>query len=230
MENKKGKLIVIEGACDSVGKTTQSRLLINRFKSEGEDVIDHHFPTYDKDGFAVDPEVRKLLDKDDPTYKNVSPYEANRVFANDRKTMWETVFKKYYEEGKILLFDRYTTSSIIYQSSKMASQEEIKQFIKDVYHYEYGELGLPEPDQIIFLYVGFDLAMKKMEARFQETHAIKDRFEADPEGMKKIYENAMFVADYLNWPMVKCDDNNGQMRTPQDIHNEVYSLVKKCKK
>ena len=227
MENKKGKLIVIEGACDSVGKSTQSRLLKARFEKEGRIVIDHHFPTYDENGVPVDPEVRKLMDKDDPTYANCTAYEANRVFAHDRKTMWDTKFKKEYDEGKIILFDRYTTSSFIYQSAKLSSHEEIKQFIKDVSHYEFEELGLPKPDLIIFLYIGFDLAMSLMAERFKKTQVTKDRFEADPEGMKRVYENALYVADYLNWPMVKCDDDNGQMRPREEIHEDVFRLVKK---
>ena len=45
--------------------------------------------------------------------------------------------------------------------------------------------------------------------------------------MKRVYENAMFVADYLNWPMVKCDDASGKMRPREEIHEEVYRLVKK---
>ena len=44
--------------------------------------------------------------------------------------------------------------------------------------------------------------------------------------MKKVYDNAMFVADYLKWNMIKCDDEN-QMRPIEDIHEDVYKLIKK---
>ena len=223
-----GKLIVIEGACDSVGKTTQSDFLRDRFKKEGTPIIFHHFPTYDENNVPVDPEVKKLMDPDDPTYKNSTPYEINRVFAHDRKTMWESTFKAAYDDpNSLLLFDRYTTSSIIYQSAKMANIEDIKQFIKDVYHYEFDELKLPRPDLVIFLYVGFERAMQLMEEREKTRQTKKDTFEADPEGMKRVYQNGMFVAKYLNWPMIKCDDEKGQMRPREEIHEEVYRLVKK---
>ena len=43
---KKGKLIVIEGACDGIGKTTQYNLLKERLEKEGEKIISHHFPSY----------------------------------------------------------------------------------------------------------------------------------------------------------------------------------------
>lgn len=41
-----GRLIVIEGACDGVGKTTQFCLLKENLIKDGEQVITHHFPTY----------------------------------------------------------------------------------------------------------------------------------------------------------------------------------------
>ena len=43
----KGNLIVIEGACDGIGKSTQYNLLKERLKKEGSKVICHHFPSYD---------------------------------------------------------------------------------------------------------------------------------------------------------------------------------------
>ena len=42
----KGKLIVIEGACDGIGKTTQFELLKNYLKDSGIKITSHHFPTY----------------------------------------------------------------------------------------------------------------------------------------------------------------------------------------
>ena len=225
-----GKLIVIEGACDSVGKTTQSDYLMNRLKEDGKTVLFHHFPTYDEDGLPVDPEVRKLMDKDDPTYKNSTPYEINKVFANDRKTVWDNNFKPVFDNpDNVLLFDRYTTSSIIYQSSKMSNQEDIIKFIKDVYHYEFDELGLPQPNLVIFLYISFDLAMRLMSERDKTRTTKKDVFESDLEGMRQVYNNAMFVANYLKWTMIKCDED-GQMRPREDIHEEIYRYVKKMDK
>lgn len=222
-----GKLIVIEGACDSVGKSTQSEYLMKRLERDGKKVFDHHFPTYDENGLAVDPEVRKLLDKDDPTYKNCTPYEANKIFANDRKTIWEEKFRPVFDNpDSYLLFDRYTTSSFIYQSSKMSNQDDIKRFINDVSHYEFDELGLPKPDLVIFLCPSFELAMKLMSERKMTRKTKEDVFEADKEGMKKVYINALYVAELLGWSKIICDIN-GEMRPKEEIHEEIYRLVKK---
>ena len=43
----KGKLFVIEGACDGTGKSTQYDLLSKRLKKDNYSVEEHHFPSYD---------------------------------------------------------------------------------------------------------------------------------------------------------------------------------------
>ena len=44
---KKGRLIVIEGASDGIGKTTQYNLLKEKLISEDSHITSHHFPSYD---------------------------------------------------------------------------------------------------------------------------------------------------------------------------------------
>ena len=41
-----GKLIVIEGSCDGVGKSTQYKLLINRLKDEGKVITDSDLASF----------------------------------------------------------------------------------------------------------------------------------------------------------------------------------------
>ena len=42
--------------------------------------------------------------------------------------------------------------------------------------------------------------------------------------MKKIYDNAMFVSDYLGFDIVKCDLNGG-LRSIEDIQNEIKNII-----
>ena len=44
--------------------------------------------------------------------------------------------------------------------------------------------------------------------------------------MKKVYKSALFVANYLDWDKVECSEND-EMRSIEDIHKDVYRLVKK---
>ena len=43
---EKGKLFVIEGSGDGIGKSTQCALLIERLREAGNQIIIHHFPSY----------------------------------------------------------------------------------------------------------------------------------------------------------------------------------------
>ena len=43
---KRGKLIVVEGACDGIGKSTQYSLLEMKLIGKGFKVAKHHFPSY----------------------------------------------------------------------------------------------------------------------------------------------------------------------------------------
>ena len=64
-----------------------------------------------------------------------------------------------------------------------------------------------------------------IKARNQNDGVVDDIYERDLELMKKVYENAMFIANYLSWDMVQCNDGS-RMRSIDDIHEEVYSLVR----
>ena len=43
---KKGKIIVIEGSCDGVGKSTQYNMLYDHLIKDGLSVFCHKFPSY----------------------------------------------------------------------------------------------------------------------------------------------------------------------------------------
>ena len=113
-----GKLIVIEGACDGIGKTTQFKLLKKYLEDNGYNVCSHHFPTYDsKQGKLTE----YYLNGDFGNPNDLSPYLVNSIYAVDRAITWNDKLKEAYYSGDIILLDRYTTSSLIYQSSDRKS-------------------------------------------------------------------------------------------------------------
>ena len=222
----KGKLIVVEGACDGIGKTTQFEMLCNRFKNSGKEIASHHFPTY---GTYHGAGAEKYLSGDFGKPNELSPYFINSLYANDRAITWYTKLKTLYEQGKVILLDRYTTSSIIYQSALIEDLEQKKKFIDYVIDFEYHKIGIQEPDNIIFLYAPFDLVTEIRNARKENDGVINDIHERNLDFMKKVYDNALFVADYLSWDKIKCN-NGDKMRGIDDIHEEIYSLVKRKNK
>lgn len=220
---EKGKLIVFEGACDGIGKSTQIGLLRKKLECEGDTIVSHHFPSYNTYHGAP---VEQYLAGNIGKINELSPYFINSLYAVDRACAWHTKLKPMYESGNILLFDRYTTSSLIYQASQIKDIEKRKKFLDYVCDYEYNKLGIQEPDSIIFLYAPFDMVTKMREERPNNDGIINDLHERDIEFMRQAYDNAMFVAEYLSWNMVKCNDGD-RMRSREDIHEEIYRLVKK---
>lgn len=220
---EKGKLIVVEGACDGIGKSTQYNLLKERLEKDGFSLSSHHFPTY---GSYQAASVEKYLKGEFGSPKDVSPYFVNSLYANDRAVTWLTDLKEKFENGNIILLDRYTTSSLIYQSALIDNEEEKKKFIDYVIDFEYKKIGIKEPDQVIFLYAPFDLVTEMRNNRKENDGVSNDIHERDLEFMKKVYDSAMFIADYLSWDKINCEKNN-KMRSIDDIHNEIYTLVRK---
>lgn len=222
---EKGKLIVVEGACDGIGKTTQFEMLCKHFQIDGQDIAHHHFPSY---GTYQGAPVEKYLKGEYGQPSELSPYFINSLYASDRGITWYTHLKDLFDQGKFILLDRYTTSSLIYQSALIEDIEQKKKFIDYVIDFEYSKIGIKEPDNVIFLHAPFDLVTEMRNARKQNDGIINDIHESNLDFMKKVYESAMFIADYLSWNRVQCN-NGDKMRGIADIHEEVYSLVKRRK-
>lgn len=217
----KGKLIVIEGACDGVGKTTQYNLLKEYLENKGFNVYNHHFPTYNsKQGKLVE----EYLNGDFGSPEELSPYLINSMYAVDRALTWKEELKEKYDNGDIILLDRYTTSSLIYQSCLYETEKEKAEFIDYVEEYEYEKLGLKRPDIVIFLTGDFDALSNLRKNRTDYEGNSNDVYERDINIMKKIYDNSSFVAKHMNFEIIKCD-KDGKLRSIEDIHNEIISKI-----
>ena len=156
----------------------------------------------------------------------LSPYFVTSLYANNRAITWHTELKQQFEQGKIVLLDRYTTSSLIYQSALIDDIDKKKQFIDYICDFEYNKLGIQRPDHVIFLHAPFDLVTQIRNARKVNDGIANDIHESNLEFMKKVYESAMFVAEYLGWDKIKCDEN-GKLKTIEEIHEEINTLIKK---
>lgn len=222
---KKGKVIVIEGACDGIGKTTQAEMLCDFFDKTGEIYIAHHFPSYKTPQGTL---AEQYLKGEFGNFKNLSPYFINALFAIDRATTWEKELKPEHEKGKIILLDRYTTSSLIYQTALFDKLEDQKRFIDYVMEYEYNKLKIKEPDIVIFLTAPYEVAINNIKSRVNNEGIKNDIHETNLEYMKKVYETALFVAKYLSWDIIDCSKNN-KINPPQDIHFDIQDRVRKRK-
>ena len=219
---EKGKLIVVEGACDGIGKSTQFGLLQEHLKQDGATVASHHFPSYNTfHGRPVEEYLHGTFGKP----SELSPYFVNSLYAVDRAMAWNLELGPKYNAGEVLVLDRYTTSSLIYQAALIEDIEERKKFIDYVCDFEYNKLGIKRPDNVIFLHAPFDLVTELRKARNTSSGVEEDIHEKDLDFMLKVYENAMFLADYLSWDKIQCNEGD-KFRSIEDIHAEIYQKIK----
>lgn len=218
-----GKLIVIEGT-DGSGKSTQFRRLTERLTQEGKTFQKLVFPQYSEPSSAL---IRMYLGGEfgsKPT--DVNAYAASAFYAVDRYASYKQDWGKWYEEGGLVLSDRYTTSNAVHQASKETGEKQA-QFLNWLYEFEYDKLGLPRPDLIIYLDVPTDFTEKLMRHREAETNTKADIHEQDMTYLATCRETGRAAAEHYGWTVIRCV-KDGQMRTIEDIHQEIYRHVMAC--
>ena len=215
-----GKLIVIEGVSDGVGKTTQIKELYNRLIKDGEDVVFHHFPSYGSVGASL---VEEYLKGNLGKREGIGPYAISSFYAVDRFYAYHNELKEALEDGKIVLLDRYTTSNLIYQGSLFDSKEK-DEFLDYITDYEYNRLGLKKPDLVIFLKLDKDFANTLRKNRDYDG-VEGDINEKDNVFLDKVYDNSLYVADKYNFKIIECS-KEGKLRSIDEISSEIYDVVK----
>ena len=140
----KGKLIVLEGL-DGSGKATQAKLLAEHLAAQGVPVQKITFPDYASDSSAL---VKMYLAGQFGQHPDdVNAYAASSFYAVDRYASYKTSWGSFYEQGGVIIADRYTTSNAVHQCSKLPP-EQWDDFLCWAFDYEYRLLGLPAPDAV----------------------------------------------------------------------------------
>lgn len=217
-----GKLIVIEGT-DGSGKSTQFELLAARLEREGRSFHRLRFPRYDQPSSAL---IRMYLGGDfgtDP--EAVNAYAASTFYAVDRYASFVQDWRQAYEAGDLFLSDRYTTSNAVHQGGKVAAEERTA-FFRWLYDLEYNRMELPRPDLVVLLDMPTELSEQLLRRREADTHTRADIHEQDRAYLNRCRETAREAAAHYGWSLVSCA-RDGQLRTVEDIHEELYALVRR---
>ena len=158
----KGKLIIIESGSDASGKATQSQRLYERLIQEGKKCLKITFPDYDSDSSAL---VKMYLNGDfGKNPSAVNPYISSTFYAADRYASYKTKWGEFYNNGGIIISDRYTTSNMVHQAAKLKDDEKDK-YIEWLYDLEFNIYQIPKPDHIIFLDVEPEVSQELMKNR-----------------------------------------------------------------
>ena len=217
-----GKLIVIEGL-DGSGKSTQTELLQKKLAALSVDTKRIKLPDYDDPSSTL---VRMYLGGEfgnDPSCVNV--YAASSFYAVDRYASYKKDWGSFYENGGIIIADRYTTSNAVHQCSKLPP-EQWESFLGWLFDFEFHLLGLPAPDEVIYLQVDPAVSQKLMTQRYHGDESRKDVHEKDTEYLARSRCAAEYCAAHLGWAVVHCTSGDN-MRSIEDIQAEVQEIVLK---
>lgn len=234
------KVIVIEGA-DGSGKSTLAKALKIRLDNMSIPNILQHFPN--KQQQAPTPELDRTLAVTTPVAQylhnqtdfGINPHAVAHIYTMDRLMTWYGQY--YYDPGislknrvlgmceehyashpgvfytPVLIFDRYTQSSVVYQSVDQL-QDNWDDFRKNLENYEYEILKLPRPDKVIYLDAPIEGIVKSLEQRGEEP----DKHESDLQFLSDVCVAGRYHALYGNWDVYEAMNKNG-------VHNDIQEHV-----
>lgn len=216
----KGKYIVIEG-CDSSGKETQSKLLEKKLTEKGYKCLRFSFPMYDtptgkiieesylnKKGNGVFPEGAS----------NVDPYIAALYYAADRKYNINKIIE-YYNDGYYIILDRYITSNMAYQGSKILDKDDRFYMYQWIDKLEYWLLKLPKPDKTILLDIPIEYVLS-----LEKNKETIDEIERDKEYLQRSIDSYIELSELYGWNKINCIKNE-KIKTVEEINNEILEII-----
>ncbi len=217
-----GKLIVLEGT-DGSGKATQCAALLAHLTADGIACKKVEFPQYSEPSSAL---IKMYLAGEFGKHpSDVNAYAASTFYAADRYASYKKDWGRDYENGTIILADRYTTSNAVHQGSKLQGRERAD-YLSWLFDFEYRLMGLPQPDLVVYLDVPVAQTEKNMRQRALTTHNAGDIHETDFHYLENCRIAAQEAAIRFGWRTIPCVDASGTMRSVEDIHQEVYGAVK----
>lgn len=210
----KGKLIIIEGL-DGSGKSTQIEILRKKAQQAGKQVRQIKFPNYAEDSSAL---VRAYLAGELGSLHEINAYAAAVLYSVDRYATFRRHMKEDYDNGCIFLLDRYTTANMYHQTTKLP-KEEWDSFLDWLEDLEYGKMGLPKPDLVLYLDMKPQTAKKLMENRYHGDESKKDLHEADFSYLLSCRDAALYAAQRCGWEVLSCCD--GESPLPIDTISQM---------
>ena len=154
-----GLFITFEGG-EGCGKSTQSRLLLKKLEQQNVPAVLTHEPG----GTALGNELRRALKRRWGSF--ISPLAELFLFVASRAQLVAELIRPALEEGKVVICDRFTHSTLVYQGCGRGLDWTAMEMVNNM-----ATRNL-DPDLIILL----DISPEQGLAR---KRSLKDRFEME---------------------------------------------------
>lgn len=218
-----GILIAVDGV-DASGKQTHTELLYQTLAERGVKAKLLSFPAYGSPSAEL---VKLYLSGAfGGNAEDVNAYAASTFFAADRFATYRMDWKADYENGTVLIADRYVSSNMIHQAGKIENLQEKDRFLDWVSDLEFQIYGIPKPDLTIFLDMPVRFGrqlMAQRENKFDGTMQ-KDIHERDCGYLERSYQNACYVAEKYNWTRIPCVEGE-RIRSIAEIQKDILCVV-----
>lgn len=208
-------LIVIDGI-DGTGKATQANLLLSELETRGENVRLLDFPAYDRGSCILAKQYLEGKFGSDPMA--LDPYLVSPFYSIDRVISYLTDWHTNYQTGDWLISNRYTTSNMIHQGSKLPEADRLSyfQWLENV---EYDNFELPRPDMTFLLDLPFDVSDRLRKLRNRP-----DIHEEATVYLQVCRETALMAAEEYRWKVIDCSDGH-DILDPEKIHENIMTEI-----
>lgn len=213
-----GRLVVIEGL-DGSGKATQSDLLVQALKAQGQLVRKISFPDYAHKSSIP---VQMYLSGEVGSLDEVNAFAASSFYSIDRYISYQTDWGQDYREKNLIVADRYTTSNACHQMVKLP-REEWDAYLDWLADFEYHKMGLPAPNLVIYLDMDPNTSRRLLQKRY-DNGARADIHEENLRYLQTCRIAALYAAEHWGWQVIRCCDGSDPY-PPESIHRQVLQAV-----
>jgi dTMP kinase len=224
-------MVTFEGT-DCSFKETNAKQLVDYIQNElGYKAKLFSFPNYDSKSSYLLTNYFKNTSR----VKPLSAINISMLYASDFYDTWYNQIKKYYDNGYIIVMDRWIYSNIYYQGIRSLQElrsdlsvenlryylesHRLKEFIRDYEHIVYDEMELPDTN--IMLKMIHD--KKTTKELIQERNSDNDINEGEFTYLELVNElfKHLFINKSYCVKEIRLDKTDKEFRTQEEIFNEV---------
>lgn len=218
-----GKLIVIEGT-DGSGKQTQTKLLYENLIKSGYKVKKISFPNYESNASFP---VKMYLAGEFGKNEDVNVFASSTFFAVDRYASFKKEWEYYYNQGYVIISDRYTISNIIHQGNRILDEKKFLEYKDWLIDLEWNKFNIPTPDIMILLDMPYEYSNKLIKNRPNKItgNMTLDILESDELQKIRAYNTTKKIAKIFDMKVINCVDNE-TIRDINEIQSDIEKFVK----